>query len=55
MQAQIEAGATSYDIAMRRYGFTAQEAKALLLGPIEGVVTDTPITEVHAEPVEVAP
>lgn len=41
MLAQIEGDATPLDIAIRRYGFTAAEAKALLLTPLDGVPDGT--------------
>lgn len=46
MLAQIEGDATPLDIAIRRYGFTAAEAKALLLAPVDGVPEGTTVGDV---------
>ncbi len=46
MLAQIEGDATPLDIAIRRYGFTAAEAKALLISPIDGVPEGATVGEV---------
>ncbi len=46
MLAQIDSNATPLDIAMRRYGFTAGEAKALLLTQPDGATNAASIGEV---------
>ena len=55
MLAQLEDMPTALQSTVQRYGFTRQEAEALLLAPVSGVPEDTGITEIVVSEPETAP